>query len=145
MLENVLTLLIGLLGGVSVGIQSPIVGGMGQRIGGAASSFVVHVSGMVLSGVLLVARGGENIREWRGLPWYMLASGVFGLVVVLTLNHTIPRLGAAAAVTLIIVGQLFAGVMIDHFGWFGVPVRPVDVTKLLAAGLLLFGSWLMVR
>lgn len=145
MLEIILTLLIGLLGGAAVGIQSPIAGAMGQRVGGAASSFIVHLSGALLSGLLLFARGGEMIREWRTLPWYMLGSGLFGLVLYLTLNHTLPRLGGGTAIMLIIVGQLLTGLLIDHFGAFGVPVRSIDPTRLVAVLLLLAGGYLMVR
>jgi bacterial/archaeal transporter family-2 protein len=140
----ILTYLIGALGGVAVGIQSPIAGAMGQRVGGTAASFIVHVSGAIFSGLLLLARGGENIRDLRTLPWYMLGSGIFGLILYLTLNHTLPRLGAIAAISLIIVGQLITGMLIDHFGWFGGAPRPVDALRLLAAGLLLVGGYLMV-
>ena len=145
MLEIILTLLIGLLGGVAVGIQGPIAGAMSQRVGGTTSSFIVHVSGAILSGLLLLARGGEMIQNWRGLPWYMLGSGVFGLVLYLTLAHTLPRLGATTAVTLIIVGQLVMGMLIDQFGWFGVALRPIDGWRIAAVVLLLAGGYLMVR
>jgi bacterial/archaeal transporter family-2 protein len=145
MLEIVLTLFIGLLGGVAVGVQGPIAGAMSQRVGGTASSFVVHVSGAILSGLLLGLRGGENIQNWRTLPWYMLGSGVFGLVLYLTLSHTLPRLGATTAVTLIIVGQLMMGMLIDQFGWFGVALRPIDGWRVAAVVLLLAGGYLMVR
>lgn len=145
MLEIVLTILIGLLGGVAVGIQGPLAGAMSQRVGGAASSFVVHVSGALLSGLLLAARGGEAMQNWRGLPWYMLGSGAFGVILYLTLTHTLPRLGATTAVTLIIVGQLVMGMVIDQFGWFEVAVRPVDGWRVAAAVLLLAGGYLMVR
>ena len=145
MLEIVLTILIGLLGGVAVGIQGPVAGAVSQRVGGSASSFIVHMSGALLSGLLLVARGGEAIQNWRALPWYMLGSGTFGLVLYLTLSHTLPRLGATAAVTLIIIGQLSMGMLIDQFGWFGVSVRPVEGWHGVAAVLLLAGGYLMVR
>lgn len=145
MFENVLTLIAGLLGGVSVAIQSVIAGAMSQRVGGTASSFIIHVSGAILSGLLLVSRGGENIAQWRVLPWYMLGSGVFGVILYLTLNRTLPQLGASAAITLIIVGQLLTSMLIDHFGWFGVTIHSVDATRLLALGLLLVGGYLMVR
>ena len=75
--ETLLIILIGLIGGVAVGIQSPIAGAMGVRIGATASSFIVHLSGMLLSAVLLFLRGGEKIRDWRTLPWYMLGAGIF--------------------------------------------------------------------
>jgi bacterial/archaeal transporter family-2 protein len=145
MIEKIGVLVIGLLGGIMVGIQSPIAGAMSQRVGGAASSFIVHLSGAVLSGLLLLSRNGENIGAWRALPWYMLVSGIFGVVLYLTLSRTLPELGVGIAATLIIVGQLIVGLLIDHFGWFGVPVRSMDVTRLVAALLLLAGGYLMVR
>ncbi|NWG15076.1 MAG: DMT family transporter [Chloroflexi bacterium] len=145
MLEKVVTFFIGILGGLAVGLQSPIAGGMSQQIGGAASSLIVHVSGAVFSALLLVARGGENIGAWRSLPWYMLASGVFGLILYLTLGHTLPRLGAGAALALIILGQLLMGLLIDQFGWFNVTPRPIDLTRVLAVVLLLAGGYLMTR
>lgn len=145
MLSLLLTILIGILGGIAVGLQGPIASQMSQRIGTASSSLVVHVSGALLSGLLLLARGGEDIRNWRSLSWYMILSGAFGVVLYLTLNHTMPRLGATTALALIIIGQLAMGILIDHFGMFGVAVRHVDLTRLVGAGLLIAGGYLIVR
>ena len=145
MLNLVVTVLIGVVGGLAVGMQGPIVSQMSQRIGSLGGSFVVHISGAFLSGVLLLALGGENIRNWRSLSWYMFLSGSFGVILYLTLNHTMPRLGATTALALIIIGQLVMGILIDQFGLFGVSVRPVDLTRLVGAGLLIAGGYLIVR
>jgi transporter family-2 protein len=59
--------------------------------------------------------------------------------------HTLPRMGATTAVTLIIIGQLVMGMLIDQFGWFGVAVRPIDGWRVAAVVLLLAGGYLMVR
>ncbi len=145
MLSTLLTALIGMLGGVAVGLQGPIAAQMGKRVGGVASSFIVHVSGAFMSGALLLARGGEDIRSWRSLSWYMLGAGFFGVVLYLTINHTMPRLGATTALALIIIGQLAMGILIDHFGLFGVPVRQLDTWRLAGLLLLLAGGYLVVR
>ncbi|NWF68274.1 MAG: DMT family transporter [Chloroflexi bacterium] len=145
MLETFFNFVVGLIGGIAVGLQSPIAGTMSQRVGGAASSFIVHVSGALFSGLLLLLRGGENIRAWRSLPWYMLVSGAFGVILYLTLTHTLPRVGTTTAATLLIVGQLLIGVLTDHFGWFGLPLRPLDLTRGVALLLLLAGAWLLLR
>ena len=145
MANLILTVLIGILGGIAVGLQGPIVSQMSQRIGTMAGSFVVHVSGAFLSGMLLLALGGENIRNWRNLSWYMLLSGGFGVVLYLTLNHTMPRLGATTALALIIIGQLAMGILIDQFGLFGVAVRHIDLMRLAGAGLLIAGGYLIIR
>ena len=145
MLSILLTVLIGILGGVAVGMQGPIAAQMGQRVGSAASSFVVHVSGAFLSGALLLIRGGENIQNWRSLSWYMLGSGFFGVVLYLTINHTMPRLGATTALALIIIGQLALGILIDHFGLFGVAVRQLDIWRAAGLVLLLVGGYFVIR
>lgn len=145
MTQQLLTILIGLLGGASVGIQTPVANIIGQRLGSAASSFAIHASGAVLSGILLLARGGENIRDLRGLSWWMFGVGIFGVILFLTINYTIPRIGALGGITLIIIGQLLAGMLIDHFGLFAVTVRSIDAQRLLAVGFLLIGGYLMSR
>ncbi|MCG9576933.1 MULTISPECIES: DMT family transporter [Vibrio] len=144
-MELILTVVIGLIGGIAVGTQTPIAGAMSQRVGGAASSFIVHLGGLVASGVLLLSRRGENIEQWRELPWYMLCSGGLGLVLFLTVSHTIPKLGAVSGVTLIIVGQLVAGLAIDYLGAFGTVPRDLEITKIIGLTLLLIGAYLIIR
>jgi transporter family-2 protein len=138
-------ILLGLIGGFAVGMQGPIANAMGLRIGGVASSFIIHISGAIIAGLLLFLRGGELIQNWRSLPWYMLVSGVFGVVLYLTITQTMPRLGATTALVLIIVGQLTMGMLIDQFGWFDTAVRTIDATRLLAIGFLVVGGYLMLR
>ena len=145
MLETMLIVAIGLIGGLAVGTQAPIAGAMAQRVGGASSSFIVHIVGTVASAILLAARGGEQISQWRELPWYMLGCGFLGLVLYLSISQTVPRLGAATAVTLVIVGQLTASIVIDHFGAFGIPVRSMDINRAIAALLLFAGAYMMIR
>ncbi len=145
MLALALTVIVGIIGGLSVGIQGAVSGEMSQRVGGTASSFVIHVSGAIISGLLLILRGGEQIANWRQLSWYMLGAGAFGVILYLTLSQTLPRLGATAALALIIIGQLVMGIIIDQFGLFSVPVRPIDPTRILAALLLLAGGYLVLR
>ncbi len=140
-----LTVLIGIIGGIAVGLQSPLAGAMSQRVGGAASSFIVHLSGTILSAMLLLARGGEQIQNWRSLSWLMLGSGIFGVILYLTISHTLPRLGATSAIALIIIGQLAMGMVIDQFGLFGVPVRSIDTWRVIAVMFLVVGGYLMIK
>jgi transporter family-2 protein len=140
-----LVILIGLIGGVGVGLQVPIAGAMGQRVGGIASSFIIHLSGAIFSGLFLFLRGGEKIRDWTTLPWYMLIAGIFGLILYLTINVTLPRLGSTMMVSLIIVGQLMAGVVIDHFGLLGVVTRHIDLPRAIGLVVLVLGAYLIAK
>jgi transporter family-2 protein len=145
MLEFALVILVGLIGGIAVGIQSPISGAMGQKIGATASSVIVHLSGFILSLVFLVFRGGERIREWHTLPWYMIGAGFLGLILIQSISVTLPRLGATTMVALIIIGQLLMGVLLDTFGWLGVTARPVEATRIIGVVVLLIGGYLVIK
>lgn len=145
MFEIGIAILLGILGGVSVGFQSAMAGPMSERIGGTASSFIVHASGAIAAGLLLIGRGGEQIRNWHTLPWYMLASGVFGVTLYLTLGYTLPRLGATTVMLLIFIGQLLIGMQIDQFGLFGYAQRSIDAWKLIGALIVLLGGYLIVK
>ena len=140
-----LFILIGLIGGAAVGLQVPIAGAMGQRVGGIASSFIIHLSGAIFSGLFLFLRGGEKIKDWHTLPWYMLVAGIFGLILYLTINVTLPRLGSTMMVVLIIVGQLVLGVIIDHFGLLGVATQPIDLARALGVVVLVLGAYLIAK
>jgi bacterial/archaeal transporter family-2 protein len=140
-----LVILIGLIGGAAVGLQSPIAGAMGQRIGGIAGSLIIHVSGAIFSALFLFVRGGEKIKEWNTLPWYMLCAGIFGLLLYQTISVTLPRLGSTMMVVLIIVGQLLMGVVIDHFGLLGVVTRHIDLPRGLGIIVLAVGAYLIAK
>lgn len=139
-----LLIVLGVLGGIAVGLQGPIAGAMGQRVGGAAGSLVIHLSGTVFSAALLLARGGERIQNWRQISWYMWGAGLFGVVLYLTLSATFPRLGSMMSLICIIVGQLFAGMVLDHFGFLGV-ARPIDLGRILGVCAVLVGAYLIYR
>jgi transporter family-2 protein len=116
-----------------------------ERVGGTASSFIVHLSGAILSGVLLFLRGGEKMRDWQTLPWYMLIAGVWGLILYLTISVTLPKLGGTMVVTLIIIGQLLVGTLIDQFGWLGIPVHEISWTRIAGILVLIAGGYLIAR
>jgi len=48
-------------------------------------------------------------------------------------------------IMLIIVGQLLMGMLVDHFGWFGVDVRPIDLPRIAGVLLLFAGGFLISR
>jgi bacterial/archaeal transporter family-2 protein len=145
MVQTILIILFGIAGGMAVGVQTPIISEMGQKVGFTASSFIVYMGGALLSGVLLLFQRGENIRDWPRLPWYMLISGFLGLILYQAINVTLPRVGGTLMITLIIVGELLAGIVIDHFGWLGVPLHPINIPRIAGVVVLMLGAYLISK
>lgn len=134
---------VGLMGGIAVGFQAPLANLMSANIGLLESVFIVHIGGALIAGIpLLLSRGG-NLKSWNAAPWYALTAGFFGLVVIGAISYTIPRYGVTTSIVLVVVGQLFMGLVIDQFGWFETDIRPVDFTRILGLLLLFVGTWLV--
>lgn len=138
-------ILIGLVSGVAVGVQSPLASMITQRLGMMESIFIVHIGGALVILVPLLFVGGGNLGNWRSLPWYALAAGTMGLIVVGGVSFMIPRIGVAASITLIIAGQLVISSVLDHYGLLGVHVRHMDWQRALGLAIVFVGAWMTVR
>jgi transporter family-2 protein len=136
---------IGLMGGVAIGLQGPFSSIIGQRLGIIEGVFIIHLGGTIAALLPLMIMGGGKLAGWNSLPWYVLSAGVLGMVVVAAIAYLIPHIGAAAAMVLIVAGQLLTGSLLDHFGALGLKVNPIDLQK--AAGLLIvfLGVWLTIK
>ena len=137
--------LVAIVGGVAVVLQAQFMGVMDQQIGTLESVFITYGSGGLLVGLTMLLLRGGNLAAWRGVPPYVLVTGMLGLIIVGTIGYVTPRLGLVTAFTILIATQFLLGGIIDHFGWFGAEVRPLDLTKLLGVGVLMLGIWLIIR
>ena len=80
----------------------------------------------------------------RNSPWMWLG-GPLGTLFVLTAIIVTPKIGATSMIALVITGQLCMALLLDHFGWIGLPGREVGAMRILGAGLLLAGALLITR
>lgn len=141
----ILMILIGLAGGVAVGLQSPLASLMSQRLGVFESIFIVHIGGALAALIPLLFYNGGKLNQWRSVPWYVLAAGVFGLVVIGAISYLIPRIGVAASIITVVAGQLLVGTTLDSFGWLGAAERPLDPTRIIGLAVVMLGVWLTVK
>ena len=137
--------IVGLLSGVAVGLQSPLASMITQRLGMLESIFIVHIGGALVILIPLVFLRGGNLGNWRSLPWYALAAGTMGLIVVGGVSFLIPRIGVAASITLIIAGQLVISSTLDHYGLLGVHIRHMDMQRAFGLLVVFVGALLTVR
>lgn len=67
-------------------------------------------------------------------PLWKLLGGILGAGFVFTTVFLAPKIGITNMLFFVIVGQLVTGATIDHFGLFGMAVRPFQLNQLI--GLL---------
>lgn len=136
---------VGLIGGIAIGLQSPMSSILGNKLGLMEGAFIVHFSGAVAASIPLLIWSGGNLAKWRDVPWYTLGAGAFGLVVVSALSFIIPKVGVAPAIILLVLGQLVVGSVLDHYGLLGAAVRPLTLQRLIGLIVVMAGVWLTVR
>lgn len=79
------------------------------------------------------------------VPWWAWSGGIFGAIFIALSIVTIPKLGGAAYIALLVTGQMLAALAFDQFGWLGIPERHIDLPRLIGVALLVGGVILIRR
>jgi transporter family-2 protein len=144
---NAFAIALSLFAGLAGSAQVAVNGALGQRIGTLeAATFSLVLSAVIFAGIVLVARASfAGVAEGIRQPAWLWLGGAAGAFVVGTITFAGPRIGALATIALLIAGQLVMGVVIDHFGMFGVERISVTATRLAGVVLLAAGALLVLR
>ena len=143
-----LLLLFAFVAGAALPVQFSINAVLRGYVGGPAVAATISFFGgmLALIVVALVLREswplGEAVARAPGWAW---VGGLLGALYVLATIVVIPRLGAATTVGLILVGQVLASIVIDHFGLIRVPVHELNIPRLAGAVLIVIGVALVQR
>lgn len=134
------------IAGVSMALQGSFNTALSKVIGLMEANFVVHVIGTAaLFVILCLGLGQGNLAGLGDAPWFAYLGGILSIVIIYTVMASISKLGVAVATSVIIVGQVSAALIIDHFGLFGLRAIPFTWWKLLGIVLLAAGAKLMLN
>jgi transporter family-2 protein len=139
---NNLYLLFALLTGAGVALQSVINARLRLLLGGpfwaAAGQFIVGLI-FLLAMALLTRQPAPVTARIPGSPLWIWAGGLFGATFILVNIILTPKLGATLTLAMMIVGQLTAALIVDHYGLFGGTIVRLSATRLAGVILLLLG------
>nr|QIV52824.1 DMT family transporter [uncultured bacterium] len=138
-------LAIAAIGGIAVTLQAQFMGLMDKQIGTLESIFITYGGGGLLIGLAMLLSRGGNLAGWQQVPWYALSAGAFGLIIVGTIGYGTARLGLVTTLVIVIAAQFITGAILDHFGVLGAEHRPVDVNRIFGMGLMLLGTWIIIK
>lgn len=143
---NNLYLLLALVTGAGVSLMATFNARLGLLLGGpfwaAAAQFTVALT-VVLAVTLATRQPGPVTEGVGGAPWWLWTGGIFSAAFIVVSTWLTPRLGVALTLATIIVGQLSAALVVDHFGLFGGTVIRVSPTRIAGVALLLAGIALL--
>ncbi len=133
--------------GCAGSVQAAVLGRLGDRVGTIeAVGFSTLVAGTTGIAVLLVARRSlSGVGHAYHQPLWMWLGGFLSAFIVLSITFAAPKIGVAAAIGLVITGNLLIAAAIDRFGWFGVKQIPLHWTRVVGILLLAAGAALSLR
>lgn len=132
-----------LAGGLSA-VQTTVNGelgkALGSSIGASLASFLVGTVALVVLNAVLAARGRlVGAGAWARPPWWGWSGGLLGATFVAVNALDAPLLGTSLTVSVVLLGQIVAGLVVDHTGALGAMRRPLTAPRLGGAVLVLAG------
>jgi len=144
-MTNALLLLTIFIAGAAATVQPPINARLAEKIGIIEAATVSFFVGTLLLVVLSLATGRGSFRGLVQAQWWELSGGIFGAFFVSLTILAVPKLGTGTVMAALIVAQLTAGLLFDHFGLFGMRQIPFDLSRFVGVALLIVGVALIYR
>ncbi|UAS58999.1 DMT family transporter [Staphylococcus pseudintermedius] len=136
-----------MLSGMIIGFTPPIQTAINSHLGqtlhspffASLISFTVGASALIILTLMLHRHVKiHTTSEQHGpLKWWHFVGGALGVIFVTTNIILTPVIGVTFTLITVMVGQIIMGLLIDHFGLFGVPHRHITKQRLLGFMLII--------
>lgn len=130
----------------AAGSLIPVMGVLSARLGRSIgepvhAAVVLFGAGFLLSLLLSVALTGRlpALGILRGDPLIDRLAGAVLVFYVLSITFLAPRFGIGNSILFAVSAQLVTSAVLDHFGLFGAPQRPVGALRLAGIALMVVG------
>jgi len=139
---NNLYLLFALVTGACMAVQSVINARLRVLLDGpfwaAAGQFIVGLIFLLVLAVL-TRQSPPVMSGIPRAPWWIWTGGIVGGLFVLVNIILTPKLGTTLTLATLIVGQLSAALIVDHYGLLGGTVVRLSAARVAGVVLLLLG------
>ncbi len=145
-MSNLVLIIMVICGGMAIAVQPSINARLAQKIGSMESSMISFAVGtLVLLTLVMLTGRGNNLKGLGNASWWELTGGFMGAFFVTMAILAVPRLGTAAVMTIVVAGQLTTGLLLDHFGVFGLRQIPISPVRGIGIALLCLGAALVIK
>lgn len=139
---DLLLLGVAVLIGGAIGLQPTINARLGNFTGEAALAALVSTLTSSACLILYIIISRPEVPSWGQLrlgPWWMWTGGIIGAVYVAISLNLAQRLGATVLVAVVLIGQMLAAIVIDHYGLLGLEQQSITPLRMLGVVLLIAG------
>ncbi|MEG1501526.1 MAG: DMT family transporter [Clostridiales bacterium] len=145
-MQLIIFLLIAAAAGVLMAIQGSMNGALGKIVGMLEGNFIVHAIALLAVVILLfvIGLGKGDLGKVDEVPWYLFLGGLINVAIIYGVMYAIGNIGAGAATTAIITGQLAMALIIDCLGLFGLQQMPMSWGKAIGLALMAVSARLIL-
>ncbi len=135
--------------GAILPVQAVLNTKLGKQTGGplisSLLSFLVGLICLFIINLFANYSAFTNMKLLSVSPWYVWMGGLLGAIYVSCVIFVNQQQGVALTFALVVAGQIFISLLIDHFGLFGSFVRPLSIPKIIGALLIIAGLVLIKK
>ena len=134
--------------GLFVGFQAIVAARVSLADNAVSTGLVMYIAGGLLAGLFLALLYPTGQLAVASLSMsrmvLMLVGGFAGVVIVIGSAYAFANVSPAAAVALIIFGQMLLALFADCFGLTGQDPQPIDLRRIGGLVLLAGSIWLLI-
>lgn len=135
--------LFSLLMGILISVMVAFNGGLTTQYGVYSATVMIHIVGLLLiTTVVLFKR--ERVFSQR-YAWFLYLGGAIGVMTTIFNNFSFGRISVSAILALGLLGQSVTGLIIDQYGFLGMPKHPFTRQKLIGIFLIIIGIVSMIN
>ena len=129
--------------GLGIPVFAALNAGLGQQLGGpVAATAVTFAIGFVIATAMLVFTGFPAASTFTfERPWLWIGAVVM-LFYATSVAYSAPRIGLGNAIFFVLLGQIVAAAIIDHFGLLGSIQSAITPKRALGVAVMAFGLYL---
>ena len=147
-MANLGLLIFALVAGALVPLQLAFNAQLGGITKNAFSaSLIVFLVGTVALSLILLAMRPQlpSFEQLSAAPKTIWLGGLIATFYILAVVVITPRLGVGLTVALILVGQLFTGLLLDHLGAFGNPQHSFTLFRAAGLSMMIGGIFFITK
>ena len=147
-MNQFLFIILGVCAGLLVPFQAIVNAKLSAEVGHPLIAAFISFTGGFLVFLTLMIAGPVKFPSFNQLSSFspvLLTGGIIGSAFVFAAIFAVPKLGSTAWVSLIIAGQLIMSLILDHYGIMGLPLKPINIYRVLGTCLLFSGTFLIIK
>jgi transporter family-2 protein len=125
-------------------MQTSINSLLGTRVGITTAALISALVTTTVMSIWIIPslKLSEVAHSIKTVPPHEYLGGAFGGIFVISALALAPKIGVASTTLALVFGQIATSLLIDHFGFLGVPRAPVSALQII--GVAIMGAGLVL-